>query len=85
MCGAQSGYGHFVNCPFPYYGGDDNMMARWKMSQKNIVAAKEANNKAIADENLHPYPPGWGEPKGHGCTDFPPLPQDVHLEEDRKL
>lgn len=30
MCGAQPGYRHSADCPFPYYGQDKGEMDRWQ-------------------------------------------------------
>ena len=67
MCGVQSGgYPHHEDCPFPYYGQDPLMMARWEMMEENHIEGRKMHEAVIQDEIENPYPPGWGEPKGHG-------------------
>ena len=69
MCGVQSGgYPHHEDCPFPYYGQDELMMARWEMHQENRIAGREMHREAIEHEKKNPLPPGFG-PQGHGVND----------------
>lgn len=70
MCGIQSGdYPHHEDCPFPYFGNDELMKARWEMMHENRIEGRKMLKDVSEDEIKYPYPPGWGEPKGHGCND----------------
>jgi hypothetical protein len=34
MCGAQNGYPHAPECPYPYYGNDDAKQTHWQEQYK---------------------------------------------------
>jgi hypothetical protein len=34
QCGAQSGYPHAEDCPYPYFFGDDAGVAKWEQAHK---------------------------------------------------
>ena len=33
LCGSQSGYPHASDCPFPYYGENQDMVNKWIVAQ----------------------------------------------------
>lgn len=39
MCGAQAGYPHKWDCPYPYYGSSERCMADWQERRNKIRQA----------------------------------------------
>jgi len=48
LCGAQPGYPHKPDCPFPYYGRSGQIMGKWHREHK-ALQARIARNTTVSD------------------------------------
>ncbi len=53
LCGAQAGYPHIVDCPFPYFGTLDRKIAEWGAEQERLrdlqMRENESHNQVLYD------------------------------------
>ena len=67
LCGVQAGYPHEKYCPFPYFGGDDQMIKRWEDTRAANIEGKRWYDKLLEHEEKYPLPEL--ELCGHGVND----------------
>jgi hypothetical protein len=49
MCGVEAGYGHKPECPYPYYGRNQQEEERWLAAMQKLLEHCAAQNAQPTD------------------------------------